>query len=139
MALLKIAGLGLLLSQSDVVAVEMRAGVDTKEAGTRSVGWIAYAQQRWPVYCLSDELSLLFQVPAGRRACVLLARNDGYVGVLCDDIRTWQAGPEPVLALPDAMGRPGGPILGLMALGTGIACITSAQALTAHIDRQVIR
>jgi hypothetical protein len=137
MALLKIAGLNLVLPQHDVTAVEAAADLGGEEPGLRSVGWINHARQPWPVYCLSEELSLLPSVPAGRRACVVLARGNGYMGILCDEISIAQLASVRPFALPDAMKLPGTPIRCLVPIDTGIACVTGAQQLAAHIDCMV--
>ncbi len=139
LALLRIARLNLFLPQSDIVAIESKANVDPAAPGMRSVGWIVYAQRRWPAYCLSEELSLLFQVPAGRRACVLLASSDGYVGVLCDEVRTSQEPAGPAYAIPDAMRSPDTPILGVTGMDSGIACFSDGNRMAAHIERMVAR
>ncbi len=139
MALVKIAGLVLFLPQSDIVAIEARASVDGTEPGARSVGWIVHAQQRWPVYCLSGDLSLLFQVPAGRRACVLLALGGNHVGFLCDEVKVSQPAPAPTYPLPDAMHVPATPIRGVAAMGAGVACLSDGPALAGHIERMAGR
>lgn len=138
MSLLRIARLRLFLPQSDIIAVEGRANVDTTALGARSIGWVGYAQRRWPVYCLSEELSLLFQVPAGRRACVLLAHGDGYLGVLCDEISTSQLTPSSIHAIPDAMKLPETPVLGVT-MDSGVACFSDGSRLAAHVERMVTR
>ncbi len=138
-AILKIARLCLAVPQDDIVAIEARAHVDMSQPSARSVGWITYARQRWPVYCLSDELALLFQIPAGRRNCVLLAQRTGYLGILCDQTSLAAEDLGRVHALPDAMRLPGTPIQGVMAMGDGTACASTARLLTAHVERMVAR
>ncbi len=138
-ALVRIARLNLCLPQSDIVAVEARASVDTAGPGARSVGWVTHQQHRWPVYCLSEDLSLLFQVPAGRRACVLLAGTNGSLGVLCDEIRISPEGSGPTHAIPDAMRLPETPLLGVQAMESGIACFSDGSRLVAYVQRMVTR
>lgn len=137
--LLKISGLSLVLPQADIRGLESAADIDAGEAEPYSVGWIKYAQQRWPVYCLSPELSLLADVPVARRACALLSTGAGYVGILCDGVsigkqtELWQR-----YELPSAMHIADTPILGLISLDEGnIACETNAQLLAAHVARRV--
>lgn len=139
MALLTISGLRLVMSQTEIRALETASEIDTREAAPFSVGWISHAQQRWPVYCLSPELTLLVVVPGERRACVLLDDGSGYLGILFDEVSIVK----PVALgqqheLPKAMRMPDTPVLGLIALGEdGIACVTSAQRLVAHTKQLV--
>ncbi len=135
-AILKISGLRLLLPQIEIRALEAADDVEVHDAELPSVGWLRHAQQRWPVYCLSQELSLLTVVPAERRACVLLGAGDGYVGIMCDDVSIGQQTSGQRHELPPAMRLPDMPVLGLMAMDDpGIVCITSAERLTAHLAR----
>jgi len=138
-ALLNISGLNLVLPQIDIRALESASDVDVGEAEPFSIGWIQYEQQRWPVYCISHELSLLVDVPGERRVCVLLGAGAGYVGILCDEV---SIGKQVVLGqqheLPSAMHMPNTPVLGLTTLDAdNVACVTNAQALVAYVARLV--
>ncbi len=136
-ALLTISGLRLALPQRQIRAIEAASVVDARDAEPFSAGWLRHAQQRWPVYCLSQELSLLAAVPAERRTCVMLGTDDGYMGILCDEVSIEQSLDQPH-ELPPAMHLPDTPILGLIALDEErIACVTSAECLAAHVARQV--
>lgn len=135
-AILKISGLRLLLPQKEIRALGAADDVEVRDAESPGVGWLQHAQQRWPVYCLSQELSLLAAIPAERRACVLLDTGAGYAGVLCDDVTIGQQTLGQQYELPPAMRLPDMPILGLMTTDEqGIVCITSAERLTAHLSR----
>ena len=135
-AILTISGLRLLLPQKEIRALEAADDVELRDAELPSVGWLRHAQQRWPVYCLSQELSLLAAIPAERRACVLLDTGAGYAGVLCDDVTIGQQTQGQQYELPPAMRLPDMPVLGLMAMEEpGIVCITSAERLAAHLAR----
>ena len=136
-ALLKISGLRLVLPQNEIIALEARTAVDAHDAGPLSVGWLQHAQQRWPVYCLSADLSLLTAVPVERRACVLLGTEDGCVGVLCDDVSIEQSLNQRQ-KLPPAMRVLDTPVLGLIELDEDrLACVTSTKCLVAHVIRLV--
>ncbi len=135
-AILTISGLRLLLPQKEIRALEAADDVDVRDAEPPSIGWLQHAQQRWPVYCLSQDLLLMAEVPVERRACVLLGAGTGYVGILCDDVAIGQQTQGQRHELPPAMRLPNMPVLGLMATGEqGIVCITSAECLTAHLGR----
>ncbi len=132
-AILKISGLRLSLPQTGMRALEAADDVDVSGAATPAIGWIVHGQQRWPVYCLSQDLALLHEMPSERRACVLLDAGEGCVGVLCDDVSMGHEGQRH--ELPPAMRLPDTPILGLMETEEGIVCLTSAERLAAHLAR----
>ncbi len=138
-ALLTIGALRLVLPRGDVCAVEAAADVDSTEPVRRSVGWIPHAQQRWPAYCLDPELALLPFVPPERRACVLLAWGGGYVGLLCDEVGAAKGVLDQEYALPRAMAVPESPISHVAPHDGGIACISDAQRLAAHVVRLAVR
>jgi hypothetical protein len=137
LALLKISNLQLVLPQIEIGALESAYDVDRHDAGTCGVGRIKYEQQGWPVYCLSQELSLLSSIPSERRACILFGVDYGYIGILCDEISILkQEGLGQRQELPSAMHLPDTPVLGLVQLAdSNVACITSAEQIVAHIER----
>lgn len=137
-ALLKINGLHLLLPQGEIRTLESATDVDATALALHSAGWIAYAQKRWPVYCLSDELALMEVVPSERRACVMMATGTGYIGILCDDMIVLKDFVPQRYELPVAMRLPSTPILHLVVYEHGIACVSSAKQLTAYIEQLVL-
>lgn len=137
-ALLKITGLNLQLPQGDIRTLESATDVDTAAPALHSIGWIAYAQKRWPVYCLSEELALMAVVPSERRACALLTMGAGYIGILCDDMIILKDIAAQRYELPDAMRLADTPILHLVAYEQGIACVTNATQLTAFVEQLVV-
>jgi hypothetical protein len=137
-ALLKINGLNLLLPQGDIRSLESASDVDIAAPALQSTGWIAYKLKRWPVYCLSDELSLQTMAPSERRACAMLEMGAGYIGILCDDIIVLKDFDGQRHELPVAMKLPYTPIQHLASYDQGIACATNARLLTAYIEQQVL-
>lgn len=138
-ALMLISSLRLMLPQSEVRGLETAAAIDTDETKPFSVGWVRINDERWPVYCLSPELTLLLVVPKERRSCMVLNTGAGYIGILCDEFTVGEDIPlEQRRDLPPAMRIADTPILGLAALADGeVACITSAERLVEHVTRQV--
>jgi hypothetical protein len=137
-ALLQISGLRLLLPQNEIFASEAVDNVEMHDARAPSVGWLRHEQIRCPVYCLSQDLSLLTTIPAERRTCVLLRAVTTYFGILCDSASVIPQTPDNQNELPLAMRLPESPIQGLVALNeNGIACLTSTNALAMHIVREV--
>lgn len=138
-ALLDIGELRLALPQSEICALESAADIDTDQAKHLSVGWIHFRHERWPVFCLSPDLSPLTIVPKARRSCVVLNTGAGYLGILCDETSFGvQLTLEQQQPLPPAMEVPGSPITGLVALEQDhVACATSSQRLIDYLTQQV--
>jgi len=139
MAVLNISGLRLALPQGEIRALESAPGIDTDETKPFSVGWVNFKQERWPVYCLSQDLSLLVIVPKERRSCIVLDTGAGYIGILCDSLGLGeQIVPEQHQELPPPMRSPETPILGLIALNEEeVACVSNAERLVEHVTRLV--
>lgn len=138
-ALLKINGLNLLLPQSEIRTLESVSDMDSASPVLHSAGWITYSHKRWPVYCLSEDLSLMAKVPVERRACAMLAMGSGYIGVMCDDMIILKDFTPPRHELPDAMRLPQTPIEYLVSYDQRIACVSSANRLTAYIEQLVVK
>jgi len=134
---LKIDGLDLLFQQTDVRALESVSNVDGRDPKGKSVGWISYMRQRWPVYCLSDQLDLSGGVPPSRRTCALLALESGYIGMLCDDVAIIKQSAQQSREVPLAMKYADTPILGLLPFGGKLLCVSDPNRLAAHVERQV--
>lgn len=138
-ALLSISGLRLALPQREICALESSADIDPDETKPLSVGWVHFRQERWPVYCLSPELSLLVIVPKARRSCAVLDTGAGYLGLLCDEaVFGIQPALEQQQPLPSVMRTPDSPIVGLLALEEDeVACATTTESLVEYLNRQV--
>lgn len=138
-ALLSISDLLLALPQGEIRALESIADLDTDETKPLSVGWVHFMQERWPVYCLSPELSLLVIVPKARRSCAVLDTGAGYLGILCDEVISGiQPSLEQQQPVPAAMRLPASPIIGLITLeDERVACATTTDRLVNHLTRQV--
>lgn len=134
---LKIDGLDLLFQQNDIRALESAANVDRNAPGEYSVGWTSYMRQRWPVYCLSEQLDLLSVALPSRRTCALLALEAGYVGVMCDDVSIIRLAAAQRYEVPIAMRSAETPILGLLPSGDRLLCIGDPNRLAAFIERQI--
>jgi len=137
-ALLKISGLNLLLPQGDIRTLESATDIDPITSALYSTGWIIYARKHWPVYCLSEELSLMSEVPAERRACALIAMGAGYIGIMCDDMIILKNFTAQRFDIPLAMKMPDTPILHLVTYEQGIACVSNAKQLAAFVEQLVL-
>ncbi len=133
---LKIDSLELLFQQSEVRALESAADVDCNNPVNGSAGWISYLRQRWPVYCLSEQLDLQDPVPLSRRTCALLATENGFFGILCDDASILKQVAGKHHGVPTAMRRADTPILELVTTGNKLLCATHPGRLSDHIVQQ---
>lgn len=132
-AVLKIDALDLLIQQREIRTLESVSDVDSSGPDKGSVGWISFAQQRWPVFCLSPRLDLQLDIPAARGTCVLLVLENGYAGLLCDDVTILKQVSGRLYELPVAMRRRDTPIRGVLSYNQGIACVSDAGRLAAYI------
>jgi hypothetical protein len=136
-ALLKIVGLNLLIMQRDIRTIESVSDVDGAEPEPGSVGWISVAKERWPVYCLSDDLVLLTTIPPERGTCVMLALDGAHIGILSDDVSILNQIPTDRFELPSCMALLGTPVEHVLKFGDEIICVTNAHLLAEHIDSQI--
>ncbi len=127
--ILNIGGLKLILPQADIRAVESIVDVNLHDPPDNGAGWVAYQGQRWPVYCLSDELRFLCTPPDTRRACVLMTVPGGYLGLICDDVRVLVRFSASCFDLPLSMRLPMSPVSGLVSVEDSIACVSDAGRL----------
>lgn len=128
-AVLSIDNLGLLIPQHQLHALE--PGFDVERHEGDALGWIAVAGVRSPVYCLSDELKPIREVPRSRRICALLDIGATLVGLLCDQVTMLEQAGIEILPLPECMRTPGTPLHGLALHAERVLCVTSAQHLLA--------
>ncbi|MDO8989606.1 MAG: hypothetical protein Q7U91_08205 [Sideroxyarcus sp.] len=138
-AVLKIGGLDLAFRQSDIRALESASDMDGNAPLERSVGWIAYMRQRWPVYCLSEQLDVLDSVPPARRTCALLAFEAGYFGLLCDDAAILRQAAGQLHEVPPAMKHANTPILGLLPDGEHLLCLSNPGRMAAYLEHRTRR
>lgn len=138
-ALLKINGLNLLLPQGEIRSLESVTDVDETAPALLSAGWITFLQKRWPVYCLSEKLTLLAHMPLESRACALVAMGAGYIGIMCNDMIVLKNFTAQRYDLPVAMRLPDSPVLYLVQYEQDIACVSKASRLTAYIEQLVLK
>lgn len=137
-AVLRIQGLQLMFPQNEVRTLEAASDVDGSEPLPGSAGWINYLRQRWPVYCLSEQLLLQLDVPVERRTCALFALGQGYLGLLCDDVAIMKQVSSQSYALPTVMRNAHTPIQSLLMQDGQLLCVSSAQQLAAYIEHLVL-
>lgn len=136
-ALIKIKDLNLLLPQGEIRTLESATDIDSVAPALHSIGWVSYAQKRWPVYNLSEDLQLMNMVPPERRACALMSMGAGYIGIMCDDMIILKDIVFQHYEIPPVMQEPQTPVMYLLSYKEGIACATNANRLTTYIGHMV--
>lgn len=136
-AMLKINGLDLMFSQGEIRTLESASDVDGSAPKEKSVGWINYMQQRWPVYCLSEQLDLLISVPTSRRTCALLTLETGYIGMLCDDVSIMKQVTGQRHDIPLSMKTVDTPIQSLLVNDGRLLCVSGANQLAAYVEHLI--
>ena len=136
-AVLKIDDLHLLFQQGDICALESASDVNSAAPREKSVGWINYMRQRWPVYCLSDQLHLLNSVPPARRTCALMAFETGYIGLLCDDMHIIKQATGQQHDVPLVMKNAHMPISALIPSGDKLLCASNQRLLATYLALQI--
>ena len=131
-SVLRLDFLVLLVPQHDVRTLEPAADVDMAEPPQNGVGWIHLGNQRYPVFCFSEQLKRLDEVPATRRICAVLAAGEGAFGLLCSDVSLLRLPDVRLSPMPEAMILPGRPIQGLVLHEDRVMCLSSAARLIAH-------
>ncbi len=122
-----------LLPQTEVQALETLLDIDLEMRVPQSVGAITVASEWWSVYCLSGELHLLSQIPAGRRVCLLLNNGADCFGLACDHIEALVGTTLPLHPVPMCMVTPDSPIQALALFDQGLGCVTTTE----HIARRI--
>jgi len=124
--LLTLDGRRWLLPQTEVQALEALPDIDPEVRAPQSVGAITFAGEWWPVYCLSGELRLLPQIPAGRWVCPLLNNGADRFSLICDQVETLVE-PSRLHPVPACMAPPDSPIQALVLLDRGLGCVTTTE------------
>jgi len=125
----------LLLPQHEVLSLEPIQDLESAKAdGNNQVGCITLKGQQVPIYCLSQDLRPIKEIPEDHRLCVLLQDQHGVsFGILCNDVVTMESARFRVIPLPECMRLPGTPIRALVLDGEQVLCISSSNNLTALI------
>ena len=124
--------LGLLIPQHQVQVLE--PAFDVQRSNGEDVGWITVAGVRCPVYCLSENLQPIREVPTDRHICVLLDIEGGKFGLLCNQVFMFEQTKLDIKPLPECMHVPNVPLQGLVLHGEKVLCVTSAHALSACLE-----
>ena len=132
----------LMFPQSDVISVE--SVYELKTAGHKSnvLGYIVYATERLPVYCLSDELTALHAVPDDRYQCGVIKSTYTNYALLCKDVKNDVIRPVSIDVMPASMSMPGSPITHLCVYKDGennnqLGMVSNAEALSRYLHKDL--
>jgi hypothetical protein len=117
LVLLHFEGQKLLLPQSEIYALKSVVDIDHSDKPPGGVGRIGFADGRWPVYALTRDFTLMADIPASRRLCILLGQTEGYLGLVFDNLTTLQINLLKHYPLPPCMKNPNSPLQALAILG----------------------
>ncbi|MGD8589904.1 MAG: hypothetical protein PVG22_13845 [Chromatiales bacterium] len=111
--------------------------MDVIRSQDEGVGWFSLDGTRSPVYCLSEDLQPITEVPADRRICVLLNTDAEIFGLLCTHVGLFEQIKPDIQPVPECMRVPKLPVRGLVTQGEEVLYVTSAQDLLSCLDQAV--
>jgi hypothetical protein len=126
-------GRTLVLSQYDVRILAPRADLELQSPPVGGVGWIAFEDRRWPVYCLDADLQRKDAVSEARRICALLKYGERYLGLLADQAQALGEDVR-VQPVPPCMGDPDSPVVGLVMGSEQVGLMSTAAHLSALLQ-----
>jgi hypothetical protein len=135
-------GLNLFIPQQDVLSVEIMADLEYAQTTMGAIGWFGQHGhgQNSPVFCLSEDLLLLTELPRSREFFILLKpRHEGElpVGITCDQVEDLNVRYEHLYIqdLPTIMHTKENPVSKLLIYKEQVACICTGADLVQHIVR----
>jgi hypothetical protein len=78
-------GLNLFVPQDEVSSVEIISDIHPLRSPLGAIGWFGHGQE-CPIFCLSDKLQLLTDLPENREYFILLKDSAYPVGITCDEV-----------------------------------------------------
>ncbi len=85
-SILVFGGIELLIPQNEVVSIESLYKLDIKDEIVHSVGKLLIQGKNIPIYCFSENMTLLSYIPIDRMQCVIIRHTQGLIGILCNEI-----------------------------------------------------
>lgn len=124
--LLRVGRTKLLVPRRDIRVLELTVDMERDTPPARGVGWIAFGQQRCPVYCPSMGLEWQTEVPGDRMVCAVIGTGEQVFGLLCSEAALLKSQDVVLHDVPAAMAAPGSPFHQLAIHAGTLACVTSA-------------
>lgn len=128
-AVLQLSGVALLVPLAEVYSLESALDVDRTRRSDRSVGAIRSAGDWFPVFCLSDDLDALDEIPDSFKVCAVLAASNMALALACRSVSTLDSTALQHHPLPASMHVAGSPVRSLAFDGERIFCHTSLTDL----------
>jgi hypothetical protein len=123
----------LLLPRGDVRALELAIDMDRQACPAGGIGWIAFGQQRCPVYCPSAELDWQADVAHDRGVCAVIGTGNHMFGLLCGEVSLVNSDDIVLHEMPPAMAGADSPFRQLAIHGGLLACVSSAEDIFARL------
>ena len=130
---LVVDGQSLLIAHVHIHSVEPILDVRVQFGNGQAMGTLQLGDDRWPVYCLDGDLDILGNVPAARRACVLIKSVDGGFGILCDELRVVDNAALTIVPVPGCMSGEQCLMESLAIIDGKITCVLEAERLSAML------
>lgn len=134
--------LNLFIPQQDVLSVEIMADLEYAQMPMGAIGWFGQHGhgQNSPVFCLSEDLLLLTELPRKREFFILLKQRNSEelpVGITCDQVEDLNVRHEhlDIQDLPAVMHTKTNPVSKLLIYKERVACICTGDDLVQHIVR----
>jgi hypothetical protein len=131
---LVVDGQSLLIAHIHIHSVEPILDVRMESARGQAMGTLQLGDDQWPVYCIDGDLNILGNVPAARRACVLLKSDRGGVGLLCDEVRVVDNAALTIVPVPGCMSGDQRLLDSLAIIDRKITCVLGADRLSAMLQ-----
>lgn len=127
---LVVDGQSLLIAHVHIHSVEPILDVRMESGHGQALGILQIGDDHWPVYCLDRDLDILRNVPATRRACVLLKSAHGGVGILCDEVKVVDNASLTIVPVPGCMCGQQSLMDSLAMIGGKVTCVLGADRLS---------
>lgn len=142
---LKFDGLLIFIPQEDLQAIEILSDINTMPTDIGAVGWFGLEHghgQNSPVFCLSEEMSLLLDVPRKREFLALIKAPEVPVGLVCDEVENINIKKEHLYfqEIPEIMRTHLSPISYLLIFNDTIGGVCTGKALVnylAHLSSDI--
>jgi len=133
-------GLNLFIPQQDVLSVEIMADLEYAQTTMGAIGWFGQHGhgQNSPVFCLSEDLLLLTELPRNREFFILLKpchEDELPVGITCDQVEDLNVRYEHLYLqdLPSVMHTKANPVSKLLIYKEQVACVCTGADLVQHV------
>lgn len=127
-------GLHVFVPQNEVNSVEIISDIHAIRSPYGAIGWFGQGQE-CPIFCLSDQMQLVTDMPESREYFILLKDPELPVGITCDEV-------EPIYLhqteieiqrIPSIMTTPNIPIYQLAHYQDKVGIVCHGQALVQYL------